>query len=339
MILSLEKELHPLNSCILPLFPRVIKPQVNMQQSQVVTKCARRLIDIGANLTDAMFRGIYHTSQKHNDDFDLMLKRAKIGGVEKIIITGGSLDDSKKALELARLDECLYSTVGVHPTRCEEFNAFKDGPDAYLDELSKLIREGNGKVVAIGELGLDYDRLHFCSKETQRIYFEKQLILVQQTKLPLFLHNRNSTDDFLSILDSSKHMLGSAKGVVHSFDGSQSDLKRILDLGFSIGINGCSLKTEQNLEVAKEIPADKLLIETDCPWCDIRPTHASFKHIKTTFAKSKDASDPSLPVKGRNEPSNLIQILEVLASIRQEDIDQLERTIYDNTIKMFFNNE
>lgn len=296
-------------------------------------RCARRLIDIGANLTDPMFKGIYHNSQKHKDDFQPMLDRARLAGVEKIIITGGSLEDSRKALELARQRDYLFSTVGVHPTRCEEFNAFESGPDAYLEELSRLFREGQGKVVAIGELGLDYDRLQFCSKETQKLYFEKQLSLAEQTRLPLFLHNRNSIDDFIEILGRYKP----SRGVVHSFDGTESDLNCILSLGLSIGINGCSLKSEQNLEVAKKIPSDKLLIETDCPWCDIRPSHASFKHIKTNYAKSKDASDPSLPIKGRNEPLNLLQVLEVLASIRQENIDELEEKVYENTNKLFFN--
>lgn len=299
-------------------------------------KYIKKLIDIGANLTDPMFRGMYHSSQKHRDDFDDMLTRSKEVGVEKMIITGGSLEDSKEALSLALKNASLYSTVGCHPTRCNEFESYEGGPDAYLDRLRKLIAEGSSKVVAIGELGLDYDRLHFCSKETQKLHFERQLYLAQETHLPLFLHNRNSIDDFMDILIRNKSKFGSRGGVVHSFDGSLEDLERILHMGLYIGINGCSLKTEENLQVAKMIPSDKLMIETDCPWCEIKKSHASYKHVKTLPQKSKDANDHKLPVKNRNEPSSLIQVLEVLSSVRNEEIESLAEKVWLNTNKLFF---
>lgn len=294
---------------------------------------SRKLIDIGANLTDSMFRGIYRSSQKHQDDFLLMLERASKNGVEKMIVTGGSLQDSRMALELVSGRPNLYSTVGCHPTRCLEF---EDDPSSYLKHLLDIARDNPDKVVAIGEIGLDYDRLHFCPKETQMMYFEKQLSLAEDLNLPLFLHNRKSIDDFVDIMKRNQNRFKVKSGVVHSFDGSASDLEQVLDLGLYIGINGCSLKTEENLEVAKKIPIDRLMIETDCPWCEIRPTHAGFKHIKSDFKKSKNASDPSLQVKGRNEPMSLIQVLEILAAIREEDIDSLERQIYRNTESLFF---
>lgn len=300
-------------------------------------KLARRLIDIGANLTDPMFVGIYNSSQKHQNDFEQMLDRASERGVEKIIITGGTLDESRKALSIAQKHENLYSTVGCHPTRCNEFIKYEKGPGAYLEELREFACQDKKKVVAIGEIGLDYDRLHYCSKDIQKIYFEQQLSLAEDTKLPLFLHNRNSIDDFIEILQRNEHKFQSGCGVVHSFDGSSKDLERILKLGLYIGVNGCSLKTQQNLDNSRLIPADRLLIETDCPWCEIRSTHASFGHVKTKFQKSKDASDSKLPVKNRNEPMSLIQVLEVLASIRNEDIDTLSEQIYRNSIKLFFN--
>lgn len=294
------------------------------------------MIDIGANLTDPMFRGIYHSTKKHSDDFAFMMKRAKEAGVEKMIVTGGSLTDSKEALSIAQENEHLFSTVGCHPTRCGEFETHPDGPDAYLDELRKLIVESRSKVVAIGELGLDYDRLHFCPKETQKLFFERQLSLAESLNLPLFLHNRNSIDDFIEILSRNSNKFSSRGGVVHSFDGTLEDLQRILSMGLYVGINGCSLKTDQNLEVAKMIPSNKLMIETDCPWCEIKKSHASFKHVTTVLQKSKDAKDDKLLVKNRNEPSSLIQVLEVLSSIRNENIEELAEQVWSNTNKLFF---
>lgn len=295
---------------------------------------ARKLIDIGVNLTDPMFKGVYRSSRKHHDDFEAMMKRAFDSGVVEMIITGGSLEDSKSAAELASSRTNLFSTVGCHPTRCMEID---NDPCGYLDQLLKLAKNNHEKVVAIGEIGLDYDRLQFCPKDIQKLYFEKQLSLAEQSNLPVFLHNRNSIDDFIEILQRNHHMYKNRSGVVHSFDGSKNDMERVLDLGLYIGINGCSLKTEQNLEVAKCIPSDKLLIETDCPWCEIRPTHASYKYIKSFFKKSKDATDAKLQVKGRNEPMNLVQVLEVLVAVRDEDIDSLAEQIYSNTKALFFN--
>lgn len=297
----------------------------------------KKMIDIGANLTDPMFRGIYNSSRRHRDDFDDMLQRAKNGGVEKIIVTGGSLKDSREALELAKSHENMFSTVGCHPTRCNEFESHPSGPDFYLEELSTLAQTSNSKVVAIGELGLDYHRLHFCPAEVQKRYFERQLDLALSLKLPLFLHNRDSIDDFVDILERNAHKFKPAGGVIHSFDGKIEDLERVLQLGLYVGVNGCSLKTEENLTVVKEIPSDRLMIETDCPWCETRRTHAGYKHINSAnLERSKNASDPKLAVKGRNEPMNLAQVLEVLAAVRGEDIVELSEQIYKNTNKLFF---
>lgn len=163
------------------------------------SKFANKMIDIGANLTDPMFRGIYHGSKKHRDDFEDMMQRSCKHGVDKMIITGGSLGDSKQALEIAKQHANLYSTVGCHPTRCNEFKDHPDGPEMYLKQLEALAHSDRDKVVAIGELGLDYDRLHFCDAETQRSYFEMQLELASRLKLPLFLHNRNSIADLICL--------------------------------------------------------------------------------------------------------------------------------------------
>ena len=125
----------------------------------------------------------------------------------------------------------------------------------------------------------------------------------------MFLHNRNTGGDFVKLLRENKHKAFGG-GVVHSFDGSLQEAKEIIQLGFYIGINGCSLKTEENLQVVKEIPVESLMIETDAPWCDIRPTHASYKHVKKDVldvfeTRKKEKFELGKMVKGRNEPCTI----------------------------------
>ncbi|ETL93670.1 hypothetical protein, variant 3 [Phytophthora nicotianae] len=230
-------------------------------------KVALKMIDIGANLTDPVFTGLYRGKQKHESDLTAILARAKTFGVDKIIVTGGNLEESHKALQLAKDHEGnglpqLFSTVGVHPTRCSEFEANGKDPDTYFAELLAVCEQGQkeGKVVAIGECGLDYDRLEFCDKATQLKYFEKQFQLGELTKLPLFLHNRNTGGDFYDMI--SKNRSRFSNGVVHSFTGEKEEMLKLVELGLYIGVNGCSLKTAENLECVKAIPLERLMIET-----------------------------------------------------------------------------
>ena len=163
-----------------------------------------------------------------------------------------------------------YATVGVHPCSAKQFDEFEGGPSALLSELKNLAMDSkhSGHVVAFGEIGLDYDRLFLTAKEQQLKYFEMQLDLAIELQLPLFLHMRAACDDFIRVLEPRLSSLPE-KGLVHSFTGTLEEAQKILRLGLDIGINGCSLKTEDNLEVLRSLPLDRLQIETDGPWVSL----------------------------------------------------------------------
>lgn len=325
-------------------------------------KAAMQFIEIGVNLSDRMYQGEYNGSKKHESDLPSVLERAWKAGINYMIITGGSLSDARQAIEMSKLDDRLFATVGCHPTRCNEFlkpangdsneasitNIVDDG-SSYLNDLRQLIEHNKDKVVAIGECGLDYDRLKFCPKEIQLKYFELQLELASSTQLPLFLHCRNAADDMAEILERNRDKLPDKKGVVHSFDGSYEDAKRFIELGFYIGINGCSLKTDANIDVVRQIPINKLMLETDAPWCEIRPTHASSKYIEDKSLNvpsvKKEKWKPGAMVKGRNEPCNIRQILDAVSGIKSQaeepltDKILLAEEIYRNTANVFFSSK
>ncbi|KAM7510596.1 hypothetical protein LguiB_009471 [Lonicera macranthoides] len=333
-----------------------------------------RMIDIAVNFTDNMFKGIYNGKQCHIPDIAAVLTRAWTAGVDRIImsgaaraeratsgsvtvewaaieqailddgcrarwnVTGGSLEESKEALAIAETDARLFCTVGVHPTRCKEFDESGD-PEKHFQALLSLAKEGveKGKVVAIGECGLDYDRLHFCPSEIQKKYFEKQFELAHDMKLPMFLHMRAAAGDFCDILEQNKDRF--CGGVVHSFTDSAEDRDRLLSFNnLFIGVNGCSLKTAENLDVVKSIPVDRMMIETDSPYCEIKNTHAGVHLVKSKWpSKKKEKYDQDCIVKGRNEPCLVRQVLEVVAGCKGiADVDQLSKNLYHNTCSIAF---
>lgn len=254
-----------------------------------------------------MFRGVYGGTTKHPDDFDQILSRSWDIGMEKIILTVGTLSEINEAVELTKKAAGkLFTTLGIHPTRCGEFEA-EGSPQSYFQSMCDKLEKYKDHIVALGELGLDYDRLHFCGKDVQKKYFEKQLNLCSSYDLPLFLHSRNAHEDFIEILQRNMDKI-KRFGVVHSFTGTWEEAESLVNLGFSIGINGCSLKTEENLEVAKRIPIDKLMIETDAPWCGIRPSHAGSKLVQTKFptVKKKEKWTKDSLIDGRNEPCQIV---------------------------------
>ncbi|KAK8803299.1 hypothetical protein WA158_000993 [Blastocystis sp. Blastoise] len=288
-----------------------------------------KFIDIGANLTDPVFRGIYRSEQKHPDDFKLMLDRSKSCGIDKMIITAGNYEEAVIALDLCRKYDDLYCTIGVHPTRASEVPV--DQIDDYFSKITNLAKEGikEGKIVAYGEFGLDYDRLHFSDRLTQIHIFRKQLEVAQSLQLPLFLHCRNTGQEFI------KNIYTPLQGCVHSFTDSLDEALELINMGLYIGFNGCSMKTEDNLNVIRSIPVNSIMIETDCPYCEIRSTHAGFNYVKTQFPQKKsDKYIEGTMVKGRNEPCGIRPVFEVICALKGGNPQEIGDIIYNNTLKV-----
>ncbi|KAF1921922.1 deoxyribonuclease tatD [Ampelomyces quisqualis] len=300
-----------------------------------------KYIDIGINFTDPIFRGEYHGTKRHEDDFEDVVQRALDAGCKKFMVTGSDLEESKHAIEIAKdhPGKC-YATVGVHPCSAKHFDSHPGGPSELLSALRKLALESkaSGHAVAFGEIGLDYDRLFLTPKEQQLKYFEAQLEIAVEVQLPLFLHSRAASEDFERLLGEKIGQLPK-RGLVHSFTGTIEEMQRLVSLGFDIGVNGCSMKTDENIEVVKEIPLERLQIETDGPWCEMRPSHASAKYLKDApplpKAVKKEKFAKGLMVKGRNESATIPHVAYAIAKIKDITVEDVCDAAWKNSIKMF----
>ncbi|MCX5666183.1 MAG: YchF/TatD family DNA exonuclease, partial [Candidatus Omnitrophica bacterium] len=190
-------------------------------------------------------------------DREAVLDRAVKAGVARIINVGSSLLGSRRAAELANKHEIIYASVGVHPHDASSVT------DKVYEELKALA--GNKKVVAIGEVGLDYYR-NLSAKDKQIEAFKKFIHLAGSLKLPLIIHSREASQDLIDILRSEKTK--EQTGVIHCFSGDEKFLKECLALGLNISFT-CNLTFKKALalrEVAKTVPIEKVLLETDAPY-------------------------------------------------------------------------
>jgi TatD DNase family protein len=248
------------------------------------TDIEHMLIDIGANLTHSAFQ----------PDLDDVFMRAHKAGVTKLVVTGADAQGSRDALALAQKHPAkLYATAGVHPHHAKDFDS---ETEALLAELHTFC-----EVVAVGETGLDYNR-NFSPREAQLFAFERQLALAIACGKPLFLHQRDAHADFIACMDNVRGRI--ARAVVHCFTGEKNELSDYLDRDFYIGVTGwiCDERRGTHLrELVKNIPADRLMLETDSPYLlprDLKP----------------------MPSHRRNEPMYLPHIAEEVARCRGEDV-------------------
>lgn len=257
------------------------------------------LIDIGCNLTHDSF----------DSDRTAVMNRAREAGVIQMIVTGASERGSRIALELARQHRGeLFATAGVHPHLASEFN---DETEALLRRLSQ-----EQEVLAIGETGLDYFR-DLSPREVQRDVFRRQLEIGIESGLPLFLHMREAHSDFHAMLQEARSDLSDV--VVHCFTGNREELLDYLTLDCHIGITGwiCDERRGTHmLEFLDEIPADRLMIETDSPYLKPRNLRPRVKSH-------------------RNEPQWLPWILNTLAEARGDDPSVLAAQTTTNARRFF----
>lgn len=165
-----------------------------------------------------------------------------------------------------------------------------------------------------------------------------QLNLAIKIQLPLFLHSRAASEDFERLLRERLPSLPK-RGLVHSFTGTVREMQSLVEMGFDVGINGCSMKTEENLEAVRAIPLERLQVETDGPWCEMRPSHASAKHRTMApalpRAVKKEKWERGTMVKGRNEPIAIVQVVHAIASVKGVSVEDVCEAAWRNSVAMF----
>ena len=228
------------------------------------------------------------------------LRAAREAGVRGFVVPGTNLKDAPQAVQIAQRNDDVWSAVGFHP------HDAKDCDDAAFAEIARLAREE--RVVAIGEIGLDYHYMH-SERDTQREIFERHIALAKQLDKPVIVHNRESTADMVEILSRS-----GARGILHSYTESLDVAKNLVDLGFAISFSGIvTFRSADSLrEVARGLPHDAVLIETDTPY--LAP----------------------VPYRGRdNEPAYVVKIAELLAKLWEVSVERVAEQTTANFERVF----
>lgn len=233
-------------------------------------------------------------------DANDMLVRAKDQGVNRLICVGTTLPDSQRAVAFVQNHSSCWASIGLHP------HDAKEGKTA-LAGIAALAKKP--KVVAVGETGLDYFYNH-SDKHSQAKALRFQIELALEHNLPLIFHVRNAFDDFWPIFDSYRGI----RGVLHSFTDSRAHFEQAMQRDLYIGVNGIVTftKVDEQLQIAKEIPLQKLLLETDAPFLTPRPLRGTV-----------------------NEPAHVKVIAEFLADLRGEDVADLAAHTSQNAQNLF----
>ena len=234
------------------------------------------------------------------NDLDNVLNRANELGVNRFITVGTNLDDSRECLILADAHENIYASAGVHP------HDSKDAPEDYLVQIAELMT--SSKMVALGEMGLDYFR-NISDPKIQLNIFREQLALAEQLQKPVIFHNREADEDVIKLLSEFPNI----RGVAHCFSSTLDTAKTFVEMGFYISFSGnLTFKNSHLPDVAKELPLEKLLVETDSPYLS------------------------PVPFRGRpNEPGRTRFVAEKLAEIHGVSLKIIADKTTENATELF----
>ncbi len=243
-----------------------------------------------------------------SEDVEAVLENARLAGVGKIIVPGWDASSSQKAVQMAEAYPQLYAAVGIHPT---EWNHFSEADLAVIGALAT-----HPRVVAIGEIGLDYYHSPL-DKSAQKYLLRSMLKIADSAQKPVILHSRESMDDILVLMNDWIHDFPQRKfepGVFHAFEGDLKQANDSINLGFMLGVGGpVTYKNAQlKKEVFSSIPVEKILLETDAPYLAPVPQRGK-----------------------RNEPGFLKYVSPVLAELRTTSESELIEQILKNSNKMF----
>ena len=204
----------------------------------------------------------HYDDEAFDEDRDVIFDELQKNGVIQILNCAASYDSLKTTDKLTKDYEFIYGALGIHPENADELD------EDVIDEIKNCIKE-NKKIVAIGEIGLDYYWDENPSKEVQKEVFRRQMKLAEELNLPVIIHDREAHGDTLEIIKEFPKV----HGVVHCFSGSVEFAKECVKLGYYIGFTGVITfkNAKKTVEVAKSIPVDRILVETDCPYMSPEP--------------------------------------------------------------------
>lgn len=252
---------------------------------------------------------IFDTHCHLNDEqllpnIDLILENAAKVGVDKLLVVGWDTKSSLKAIELAQKYPQIYAAIGFHP--CNIFDVDEKEFQGLMNHIH------DPKVVAIGEIGLDY---HWNKTESehklQKEFFIRQIEIANEAKLPITIHNREAFEDCLAILKEHKPTFG---GVMHCYSGSVESLKSVFDTGLLIGFGGTLTfnNAKKPKEVCENAPLEKIVVETDAPYLSPHPLRGTV-----------------------NEPKNIALVIDEISGLKKMSKKHVIDTIYLNSCKVF----
>ncbi|GAA0693699.1 TatD family hydrolase [Clostridium cadaveris] len=239
----------------------------------------------------------HYDDEAFDEDRELVIGDIHEKGVIGVLNCGASLEGARESVKLSEKHDFIYAAVGVHPSYADVVDS------KVIDELEELTKYQ--KVRAIGEIGLDYYWEENPSRDVQKEAFRAQMKLAEKLNMPVIIHDRDAHADTLEILKEFPNVIG----VIHCFSGSVEFARECLKLGYYIGFTGVVTfkNAKKIIEVAKEVPLDRILVETDCPY--MAPT----------------------PYRGkRNQSSYIIHILEKIAKIKDISIETLNNHTISN---------